>query len=207
VRTTPCSEPLLLVIEGMPGAGKTTLTQTLATHGVPTLGEYVTSTGATLPWQDHPDVHDDDAHQRNWTDKHAYAHTEGHRIACDRDWLSALSYAASANDPALLARRADWALTALDQGRLCVPHHYLVLHLDPAASLARRADRLTTGHPWSTRSGLELLAAFYRDPPTALRTINSPLADRLDRATWTHLSAPPRPLALRTARQLWQVPA
>jgi predicted ATPase len=72
--TTRCSDRRhtgrLVTLEGMPGAGKTTLITALAARGLQTVGEYVTDDGATLAWQHRPAVDDDQAHQRNWILKH-----------------------------------------------------------------------------------------------------------------------------------------
>jgi hypothetical protein len=51
---TPCSDHLpqlgrLLVLEGMPGAGKTTAVTRLGAEGWQVIGEYTTASGATIP--------------------------------------------------------------------------------------------------------------------------------------------------------------
>ena len=191
----------LLVVEGMPGAGKTTLIAALAACGLRTVGEYVTSTGATVAWADHPGVDEDQAHQQNWITKHDVTHLPGSSgvVACDRDWISALAYAASLDDTALLGARAQWADAALARRRLCVAENYLLLHLDPDTSLTRRGDRLTPGHPWSTRSGLKRLERFYADPAAVVGQVHSRLGERLTAARWLHLHAPSRQQALDAA--------
>ena len=204
MNTPPCSEHRLvslLVVEGTPGAGKTTLITALATRGLRTVGEYVTPTGATLAWADHPGVDEDQAHQQNWTAKHDLAHDpgSGRVVACDRDWVSALAYAASLDDTPLLGARARWADAALTQGQLCVAENYLVLHLDPDTSLTRRSGRLTPGHPWSTRPGLRRLEQFYADPAAAVARAHPRLGERLAGARWLHLHAPNPQQALEAA--------
>ena len=187
----PCSEPVvppalrgrLIVLEGMPGAGKTTTATALAARGHSVVGEYTSDTDATLAIQDHPDISDDDAHQANWLRKAAQCTA---RLACypvvyaDRDWLSSLSYACTADgDGELLARRARWAARHLDGGTLLLPAAYVVFDLDPAASLSRRAGRLRLGHPWNQPAALGRLRGFYRDPARALRPACPELAAAL----------------------------
>ena len=67
----PASAAPLTVLEGMPGAGKTTTGQRIAATGVQFLGEYTTGSGTTIPIADHPAPGDDDAHQANWLRKAA----------------------------------------------------------------------------------------------------------------------------------------
>ena len=186
----PCSEPgvppvprgRLIVLEGMPGAGKTTMATALAARGHSVVGEYTSDTEATLAIGDHPDISDDDAHQANWLRKAAQCTA---RLACrpvvyaDRDWLSSLSYACTADDGELLARRARWAARHLDDGTLLLPDAYAVFDLGPAASLSRRAGRLRPGHPWNQPAALNRLRDFYRDPARALRPACPELAAAL----------------------------
>ncbi|MGH3873810.1 MAG: hypothetical protein ACRDSR_20290 [Pseudonocardiaceae bacterium] len=70
---------------------------------------------------------------------------------------------------------------------LTLANTYVVFALDPTISLQRRVDRLTPGHPWSSRSGLVRLAAFYRDPAEALAPVHPDLAVRLRTANWHSL--------------------
>ncbi|MGH3122351.1 MAG: AAA family ATPase [Trebonia sp.] len=188
--SSPCSEPpvpparhgRLIVLEGMPGAGKTTAATALAGRGHSVVGEYTSDTEATLAIGDHPDVSDDDAHQANWLRKAAQCAA---RLAsrpvvyADRDWLSSLSYACAAGDAELLASRARWAARHLDAGTLLLPDAYAVFDLDAAASLSRRAGRLRPGHPWNQPAALSRLRDFYRDPARALRPVCPALAAAL----------------------------
>jgi hypothetical protein len=193
----PCSDPAaVVVLEGMPGTGKTTAAHALHREGRLVVGEYLDQDGGPLPASRHPAVGDDDAHQRNWTAKHHHITAQitvapGRSVCVDRDWVSALAYAYSL--PAtlgagLLSERARWAAEALDIGGLAVAGTYLVFHLDPVTSLQRRAGRLAPNHPWSRLAGLTRLARFYRDPATALEPIHPELAHRLHQATWRHLA-------------------
>jgi len=185
-----CSEPdvlpaprgKLIVLEGMPGAGKTTTATALAVRGHSVVGEYTSDTAATLAIGDHPDVSDDDAHQANWLRKAAQCTA---RLAsrpvvyADRDWLSSLSYACAVGDAELLASRARWAARHLDGATLLLPDVYAVFDLDAAASLSRRAGRLRAGHPWNQPAALARLRDFYRDPARALRPACPALAAAL----------------------------
>jgi thymidylate kinase len=186
----PCSEPAaepaprgrLIVLEGMPGAGKTTTATALAGRRHSVVGEYTSDTAATLAIGDHPGVSDDDAHQANWLRKAAQCTT---RLAncpvvyADRDWLSSLSYAYTGSDRELLARRARWAARHLNGGTLLLPDVYAVFDLDPAASLSRRAGRLRPSHPWNQPAALGRLRDFYRDPARAVRPACPELAAAL----------------------------
>lgn len=205
----PCSEPAasgrLTVLEGMPGTGKTTAARTLAQQGARVIGEYVTPAGATLAMADHPPVPDDAGHQRNWRIKHHLAATASRTgpVYSDRDWLSALAYAASIDDGGqLLRERCAWASGELAAGQLAVADDYVVFHLDPDTSLARRSGRLTPDHPWSLPAALHRLSAFYIDPPLAISGIRPSLAASLSAARWHHLNQPGPGETLRFLRDL-----
>jgi predicted ATPase len=120
-----CSEPSgstahragrLIVLEGMPGAGKTTLAQALAASNARVLGEYTTPNGATIPLSGHPGTGDSAAHDANWLRKASQAAAalrDGAAVYADRDWLSALAYAYS------IARSDNGELSATTQ--VCSP--------------------------------------------------------------------------------------
>ncbi|MFD7161389.1 AAA family ATPase [Kribbella sp. NPDC059898] len=198
--TTPSSEThprrteRLVVAEGMPGAGKTTALQILESRGHVVLGEYTTPAGTTVPVGRHPSVEDDVSHQRNWLIKNAQARNarrQGQQpVWLDRDWLTSLAYAASLADHALLTHRATWAVQCLAAGELDIADTYVVLHVDPGTSLARRAARLNPGHVWAHQAALGLLARFYTDPVAAIAPAHRGLAQRLAAANWRHLHAP-----------------
>src|SRR4051794_36612360 len=110
----PCSDHRghLIVLEGMPGAGKTTTAHALGDVGLYVLGEYTSTTAATIPLCEHPPVEDNGAHQNNWLRKaaqEARALTTGHPLVfADRDWLSSLAFAysiAHTDDGTLLNER------------------------------------------------------------------------------------------------------
>lgn len=191
---TRCSDtPLrpVVVLEGTPGAGKTTAAEALAAEGHTVIGEYVTYGGDLIPVADHPDVDDDASHQDNWLLKHRHVQSRRTRpVVLDRDWLTSLAYAASLSDdtgPDLLTRRAAWAARRLRSGALAVADIYVVLDVDPDESLRRRAGRLTPGHPWSTPAGVARAARFYANPVAAIAPINAELADHLHGARWRRL--------------------
>jgi hypothetical protein len=166
--------PGLIVLEGMPGAGKTTTASELAARGLTVIGEYTSVAAETLPVSAHPPVDNDDAHQANWVRKAAQCASwlaTGGTVYADRDWLSSLSYAYSTapdDDGTLLARRARWALDGLRESWLLLPGLYVLFDLDPAASLERRAGRFRPGHPWNDPGALQRLRDFYADPARAI---------------------------------------
>lgn len=194
-----CSEPRdpsrqMIVLEGMPGAGKTSTVRKLAADGHPTLGEYTYADPkvATLPIQQHPAVLDDDAHQGNWLRKAGQARAalqRGAPVFVDRDWLSSLAYAYSLRDgKALLGHRARWALRHLHAGALLLGEVYVLFHVDAATSLQRRAGTLRPDHPWSTLESLQQLTGFYQRPIETIRGVEPALADLLSKANWRHVS-------------------
>ena len=188
----PCSdtapaarEARLIVLEGMPGAGKTTTATALAAQGHSVVGEYTDDRNATIAIAAHPDIGDDDAHQANWLRKAAQCAA---RLAtrtvvyADRDWLSSLSFAystAPADSGALLSERAAWAARHLRDRTLLLPAAYAIFDLEPSACLTRRAGRLRPGHPWNQPEALDRLRRFYRDPARCLRPVSAELAAAL----------------------------
>lgn len=204
----------VVTLEGMPGAGKTTLATTLSRRGHLVVAEYAAVDGSVIGLKDHPAVEADDAHQRNWLRKHQLAEvlattSRGGAVRCgampvwmDRDWVTALAYAYSLEDRELLASRAGWATRNLAAGRLAVASAYLVLHLDPAESLHRRAGQLDQAHPWSRLGPLSRLADFYRDPAEAISTEDPGLASSLTDAAWIHIDAPTPRRAVAAAAAL-----
>jgi thymidylate kinase len=162
----PSSEPLaslpqVTAVEGMPGAGKTTLLAALEGRGHTVFGEYTTDTAQVLDHCRHPHHRDEDGHLANWLRKAAQLRELTGPVWVDRDWLTALAFAASTTG---LAQRAAWAYGHLSAGRLVLPRRWIVLDLPPALSLQRRSSRLEAGHPWTHPEVLERLCSFYRDP-------------------------------------------
>jgi hypothetical protein len=206
----------VIALEGMPGAGKTTLAATLSRRGHVVVPEYATVDGSVIELPEHPAVDHDDAHQRNWLRKHQLATTiaspafagttsgaaRGNALArggvavwVDRDWITSLAYAHSLADDqeaawALMADRVGWALRHLASGRLAVPAAYLVLHLEPAESLHRRRGQLDQSHPWSQPGPLSRLAEFYRAPVDLIGRHSPELAAACAGTVWVHVDHP-----------------
>ncbi|MFE6508129.1 AAA family ATPase [Nocardioides sp. NPDC057764] len=209
---TPSSR--VLVLEGMPGAGKTTVADELSRCGHLVVPEYAAVDGTVIEHAEHPEVDHDAAHQRNWLRKHQLAATwpsrdpAGERpydaVWMDRDWITSLAYAYSLTEETsagrdLMAGRCRWALDHLTTDGLAVPAAYLVLMIDPAQSLQRRRGRLERTHPWSHPAPLQRLAEFYRDPAAAIERFSPGLAAAAAAADWIHLEEPTRQQAVDTA--------
>lgn len=187
----PGAEGVLLVLEGLPGAGKTTAAQALG-RDFPVLGEYARPDGRTLAKSAHPAADHDGAHQDNWVIKARLAQeylATNPVVIADRDWLTSLAYAHSIADDKLLAQRCAWLLRHLSRRTLRIGDLYVVLDIDPATSQARRSRQMPSDHPWSDRSALERLIAFYADPAAALAPVSPPVAALLDQARIHHRSA------------------
>jgi predicted ATPase len=221
-RTRPCR---VLALEGMPGAGKTTLADQLDNLGHAVVPEYAAVDGSAIDQAQHPDVDHDDAHQRNWLRKHQLIATRatthatrsnatglrgasgGVAVWVDRDWITSLAYAHSLIDDepsawALMADRIGWAQRHLQEGRLAVATAYLVLLVDPGESLRRRRGHLDPAHPWSRPRPLARLEEFYRDPAGVIGKYSADLADVAAAAVWVHLDHPTRKQALAAAADL-----
>jgi hypothetical protein len=197
--STRCSDPAraaghpagwLIVLEGMPGAGKTTLAAALAEDGATVLGEYTTPSRATIPLSDHPHASDGAAHDANWLRKAAQADAalrDGLAVYADRDWLSALAFAysiAGADGGQLLRQRCNWARDCLGVGQLLLPHAYVIFDVAVATSLRRRAARPNGDHPWTTEGPLRRLRYFYTWPTQVIAGTHPGLAAVLLKPAW-----------------------
>ena len=167
----------LIVIEGMPGAGKTSAAAVLERRGHQVVGEYIA---------ERPGVEDDEGHQRNWIAKAAIAALAmaSDHVFCDRDFVTSLAFAVSIDDSDLLRERTTWALAHLAAGRLAVGDAYLVLDVTPGVSLARRTGRLSPEHAWCRPRHLERLRGFYQSPLDSLCRIDAALGEAFARAHW-----------------------
>lgn len=183
----------LITVEGPPGGGKTTALQVLADRGRSVIGECEIPAGTMMTIASPSAIDDDATDQRNWLIKDEQASSargQQRAVWLDRDWISALAYAYSLDDRQLLAARANWAFGCLDAGDLTIADTYVVLQVEPAVSLARRASRLSAGHIWSTAADLLRLHGFYADPIRAIARVHRQLARRVGTAHWEHLQHP-----------------
>jgi hypothetical protein len=214
--SAPSSDPLagaglppgrLVVLEGMPGAGKTTLAAALAAGGAAVLGEYTAPGGATVPVSEHPGPADGGAHDANWLRKAsqaAAARRSGRVVYLDRDWLTALAYAyctADADRGQLLRQRCAWAWACLVAGQLQLPDIYVIFHVAPATSIRRRAGTLDSDHPWSHPGPLARLRYFYTWPAQVISAAHPDLGAALLTPAWHRVPGtgglPPRLQLLR----------
>lgn len=165
----------VVVIEGMPSAGKTTLTNLLARLGWQTVPEYVADDGRWTA------TTDDGAHQRNWVIKERLLRERpGTPLVVDRNFLTSLAYAYSvrrlSGEHHLLDERVEWLRRHLAAGFFGHPVLYCVLDLDPATSLQRRGCEKPSDHPWARRAVLDELRAFYVRMPEGLAELHMALA-------------------------------
>jgi predicted ATPase len=183
----------LVVLEGMPGAGKTTLAAALAAGGAAVLGEYTTAGGVTIPLSGHPGAGDGAAHDANWLRKAsqaAAARRGGQAVYLDRDWLSALAYAYSIADidsGQLLRQRCAWAHDCLAGGQLLLADTKLIIDGTAATSLRRRSGALQDDHPWSHPGPLDRLRYFYTWPAQLISAAHSGLGTALLTPAWHHV--------------------
>ncbi|MEU0237707.1 AAA family ATPase [Nocardiopsis sp. NPDC006198] len=194
--------PRLVVLEGMPGAGKSSVAALLADR-VPVVAEYARPDGTALDHDAHPATDQDRAHLDNFLLKDELCAQHTGTVLCDRDWVSALAYAHSLNDPVALAHRAGWAWEHLNAGRLRLGGLYLVLHVDPATSTERRRGRLRPDHPWSRAEALERLSAFYAAPAQTVGRTLPGLGELMATTRWVHVDAArPRDEVAQMAQEL-----
>jgi predicted ATPase len=189
----------LIVLEGMPGAGKTTLAAALAEDGATVLGEYTTPRGATIPLHGHPGTGDGAGHDANWVRKArqaAAALSDGLAVYADRDWLSALAYAysiAGIDGGQLLRQRCEWVQDCLASRQLLLPHAYVIFDVAVTTSLRRRSARLDSGHPWTIPGPLRRLRHFYAWPAQVIAATHPGLAAVLLEPAWHRVPATASP--------------
>lgn len=186
------------VLEGMPGAGKTTALAALA-HEHTVLGEYTNDQTHALDLAAYPSHDDDQPHLTNWLRKDAQTRhlTRIGPVVVDRNWLTALAWAASLDDD--LTQRARWAHTNLTAGRLTLPERWIILDCSVETSLTRRQDRLDYTHPWAHQAPLRRLRAFYTDPALAVAPVQPELADLIASVPVTRLDTETSPGLVRRA--------
>ena len=87
----------VVVVEGMPGVGKTTAVTVLADRGRTVLGEYTDDHARSLTLAAHPHHDDEHPHLASWLRKDSQARhlARASCVVMDRNWLTALGWAAS----------------------------------------------------------------------------------------------------------------
>lgn len=198
----PARRSRFVVLEGMPGAGKTTVLRELAADGHAVVGEYLAHDGHVLDLSDHPVTDDDAGHMTNLLRKHRQMeriHTSP--VYCDRDWLSVLAYAASTSDHDLLSERAQWVADRLQDETLLLPDLYVIFDLGVDVSLTRRTDRLDAAHPWAAHHSLRRLRDFYCAPAAHVSAAHCGLGRLLSSVQTVHLPAASRRALLRQTLQ------
>ncbi|UGQ10957.1 AAA family ATPase [Yinghuangia sp. ASG 101] len=185
---TPRTAAHSIVLEGMPGAGKTTALQALGRRGHHTIGEYVTVDGTPLDHAAHPDHEPDAPHLVNWTLKATLYRepTFGGPVFIDRDWITALAWGHCFGR---LPERIRWADTRLRNRTLQLPSRYVVFDLPPHESLHRRGNAVVPSHPWADPEVLARLREFYRDPVGTVTAHDRHLGADLARLPITHIDA------------------
>lgn len=175
---TVLRNPGVVVLEGMPGAGKTTAVTALADLGHTVLGEYTDERSRSLELAAHPHHDDEHPHLANWLRKDVQTRllAAANNVVADRNWLTALGWAASVSG---LCDRAAWAYGCLTAGELTLPDRWIVLDCSVETSLTRRRERLDHTHPWACPEPLDRLRAFYTDPAATVRPSLPALAEAL----------------------------
>jgi thymidylate kinase len=165
-----------IVVEGMPGAGKTTTLAAIVGQGQMVLGEYTDGHAQPIDLIKHPHHDDEHPHLTNWLRKDAQVRhlARAGSVITDRNWLTALGWAASVN---VLPDRTSWAYTHLTAGVLTLPERWIILDCSVETSLARRHDRLDSTHPWADPDSLHRLRTFYTDPVAPIARFLPELAD------------------------------
>lgn len=144
----------VVVLEGLPASGKTTLADHLAAHdGFVKVNESLGMLGgAHLPDDQHVIFEDTLA-------KYSKAQERAENAVIDRGYLSMLAWdfcaerLGYAND---LKEKMEWVTAALREGRLYEPDLYVYLQVAPETSLRRRPRTANRKDVWSGIEGMRL---------------------------------------------------
>jgi thymidylate kinase len=203
---THLRRPVVLV-EGVPGAGKTSVLQRMREAGQIVVGELpgsVRETGTTEPYAA-------EHHWSMWAAKTPYiaAATRDHGLPgapvyVDRYWPTELVW-----EPEPGGRRtcADWVWEALGRGHLIIPSALIIVDVSENVSLARRRERLVPGHGWSDRDCLADVRRFYADLAAHVRMVHPPLAQVIGSIPTLRLDGELPVSELAAAIQTWQLAA
>lgn len=165
----------MIVLEGMPGAGKTSLANLFTAQGKRVVPEYVVNHG--MP----PAPEDDNAHQQNWERKEQLlgATSAPRPVIVDRNFLSSLAYAysirSSNHGAQLLVERIGWCRERLASGQFEHPKVYCIFDCPIQLSLSRRGIVQPGEHSWTTWQVLRELRHFYAIMPETLGDLHPAL--------------------------------
>ncbi len=169
-----------MVLEGMPGAGKTSVAAMMAALGHRVIPEYVVNHGAP------PAIGDDKGHQGNWERKEQLCSASPLPLIVDRNFLSSLAYAysirASSQGADLERKRVQWCRQGLVSGRFDHPRAYCVFDCPAPVSLRRRGIVAPGEHPWTQPSPLHELRRFYAHLADTLNALDPALSLPVDTA-------------------------
>lgn len=153
-----------IVVEGIPGTGKTTIAAMLSERlGLILHAEDVIAPDVFSLWRA-TQGDDERIFFIQWELKARVARLVNREAVWDRNHLSALAYnyakASLAGDSRVFDATMRWYKNRIAQGRLSEPSRYLILDVPAEVSVQRKAQTIKDC-AWASERGLELSRAFY----------------------------------------------